>query len=159
MYCVLDGKNIIAFHEEYRVVEAYTNLIKKYHNINLEIGKVKRKKIKGVKDFDDLYLVRYRDTYVQAGYLEYLQILTDDYIYDYRYTKEVLMRFLQEPYTLSLNDTKTIKKTIKILDKILADEEAFVPDFNSLKQMEFDYEPYIYNKRIWEIDDREDLTK
>ena len=150
MYAAFDGKQIVAFHDEYRVVEEYCSLIEKNHNGRLSICKIKDKKCTKLDYFEDLYLVRYNETYVQSGYVLYLQILTDDYIHDHVYAKDILMRIL-EFYSFSKDEMKAIKKTIKILDNMIKDDSEYVPELSTLKSMEVDYQPYIYNKGIFNI--------
>jgi hypothetical protein len=155
MYGAFDGKHVIAFHDEYRVVKSYCELIRKHHDVKLTICKIKNKKCRKLNDFDDLYLVRYNETYVQCGYLVYLQLLSDEYVYDHTYVKDILMRMM-EVYEFSHDELKAIKKTIKIMDKIIKDESEFVPELSTLKQMELDYQPYFYNDGIWNITSEEE---
>lgn len=120
MYCALstDGKKVIAIHDDIDVVEKYIDNIEKNHNIRLPIGKIKKKQLKKHPEYNDLYLVRYNNIYVQAEYLETLSIISEDYIYDYRCAIEILLRSL-EVEDMSENDMKAIKKSIKVLDKII----------------------------------------
>lgn len=154
MYCCYDEskEKIIALHDEYKIIKSYCDTIKKQHDIELKIAKIKNKKIKKITDYDDLYLVRYGDCYIQSGYLEYMDITTGQYIYDNTYCKDVLMRIL-ELYDLSNSEIKNIKKTIKLIDKILKEDSEYTPLFSDLEKMKLDYEPYMYNKEIWnEVD-------
>ena len=121
MFCVYDeNKSVIAFHDEYEVTELYLNHIKKSHPdqdlSNLHIGKIKKKKIKNLIDMDQLYLVRYADTYVQSGYLEYLELLSCQHIYDEKQCKDILLRIL-ECNPLSSKERKNVEKTVEIIDR------------------------------------------
>ena len=98
MYCVYDNNNnVIAFHDEYDVVSSYIYHVKisNQDSPDLHIGKLKKKKIKNVIDFDNLYLVRYGETYVQTGYLEYLELISSQSIYDNQQCKDVLLKILE----------------------------------------------------------------
>ena len=150
MYCVYDSnKQIIAFHDEYDVVESYIDHIHKSHKEEkipqLRIGKIKKKKIKHVIDLDELYLVRYADTYVQSGYLEYLEIMSSQHIYDEKMCKDILLRIL-ECNPLSDKERKAVERTVEIIDRFLTESKEFTPTISELKMCEMDYAPYIYNK-------------
>lgn len=156
MYCCYDQdlskEKIIAFHDEYEVVKKYCDAIKKCHNKELKIGKIKKKILKNISDFDDLYLVRYGGTYIQSGYLEYMDIERGPYIYDNRYCKDILLRIL-ELYDLSNSEIKNVKKTIKLIDKIMKNDSDYTPLISELEEMKMEYEPYIYNRSIIEMND------
>ena len=72
MYAAFDGKDLIAFHEDKEVIELYCDIIENYHGTVLTIAKIKKKKCKKIKEFNDLYLVRYGEIYIQQGYVDYL---------------------------------------------------------------------------------------
>lgn len=143
MYCALstDGKKVIAIHDDIDVVEKYIDNIEKNHNIRLPIGKIKKKQLKKHPEYNDLYLVRYNNIYVQAEYLETLSIISEDYIYDYRCAIEILLRSL-EVEDMSENDMKAIKKSIKVLDKIIKSYEEYVPKLSTLQSTKMDLEAF-----------------
>ena len=144
MFCVYDEKGeLIAFHDYVDVVESYVNHIKAHHkDAELHIGKIKRKKIK--ERLYDLYLVRYAETYVQQGYLDYLSFYSDQGIYDIKYAKEVLIRLLGGG-VYEGKEKKNLEKTILLLDKELEDEENYTPTLSQLKRLKMNYESYQYN--------------
>jgi hypothetical protein len=149
-------KEIVAFHDEKRVVKCYiSNIEKNYKDISLSLLKLPNKKCRNLQNFDDLYLVRYEDTYVQNRYYVYQEILTGGSIYENRLVKEILERSLGS-YDFSKKELKTIIKTIKIFDKILADDISFVMSYEDLKKSEMDYYPYIYNLNKDEIKNQEE---
>ena len=150
MYCIYDtNKKIIAFHDDYDVVETYVDHIYKCHKgeefPNLRIGKIKKKKLKKVIDIDNLYLVRYADTYVQSGYIEYLELISSQHIYDNQQCKDILLKIL-ECNPLSDKERKSIEKTVEIIDRFLSEAKEFTPTLYDLKMCEIDYAPYMYNK-------------
>ena len=56
MYAAFDGKDLIAFHEDEKVIELYCDIIEQYHGTVLAITKIKNKKCKKIKEINDLYL-------------------------------------------------------------------------------------------------------
>ena len=151
MYCALDsnGKNIVAIHDNIEVVKRYCEMIKKFHDVYLPIGKIKKKKIKDSRMYEDLYLVRYNDTYVQAGYVDVLKLMSDDFIYDYKYTTDILMRILEvSGNEISNGEKKAVRKVILMLDRLIKEDEEFVPQLNTLQSARYDLECYEYNKGI-----------
>lgn len=148
MYCAYDTNNkIIAFHDEYDVVETYIRRIKTSNpeSPDLHIGKIKKKKIKNITDLDSLYLVRFSDTYVQSGYIDYLEIISSQSIYDNKQCKEVLLKIL-ECNPISNKERKAIEKTVDVIDRFLSEAKEFTPTLHELKICETDFAPYMYNK-------------
>lgn len=150
MYCVYDNsKNMIAFHDDLDVVETYKNNINISHPElpELHIGKIKKKKLKKIIDKDNLYLVRYSDTYVQSGYLMYLELLSDQHIYDNKLCKDVLLRIL-ECKDITGKERKSIERTVEVVDRILQESKEFTPTISELQSYEADYYPYLYNRGV-----------
>ena len=151
MYCALDsnGKKIVAIHEDLEVVNKYCEMIKKFHDVYLPIGKIKKKKIKDSSMYEDLYLVRYNDSYVQAGYVDVLKLMSEDFAYDYKYTIEILMRVLELcGDDITKGEKKAIQKTIYALNRLIKDDADFVPELATLQTASYDLEYYEYNKDI-----------
>lgn len=145
MFVVCDeNDNVIAFHDYLDVVEEYINNVKRTHpDAELHIGKIKRKRLERMH-IDSLYLVRYAETYVQEGYVEYLAIVSDQYIYDYKYARDVLLKILEDGF-INKSERNILKKATKIVDNILYDSEVYTPDLEELKNLKLDYDPYLYN--------------
>jgi hypothetical protein len=141
---------VVAFHDELEVVETYVaNAMRCNQNLpELHIGKIKKKKVKNMTEYDELYLVRYCDTYVQSGYLVYLEILSDQFIYDEKLCKDVLLRIL-ECKDITDKERKSIERTVKVVDRVLQESKEFTPSLNELKKYESDYSPYMYNKGVY----------
>ena len=148
MYVAYDGKDIIAFHEDKEVIEIYCDIIDTYHNIKLGIYKVKKKEAKKFKDFEDLYLVRYGETYIQQGYVDYMQFSSQQLNEDHVQARDILKRVLKTA-NLDKEESKSIKKTINILNDIIEDDSLYIPELSSLKRMKLEYDPYRYNYNIW----------
>ena len=150
MYCVFDEDRIIAFHDEKRVVESYCESIQKYHDKNLFIAKIKKhkkKKYKSLSNYYDLYLVRYGDTFVQSGYVQYLEINSPQVEYDHMQAKDTLLRIM-EMETLSEKEKKAYQTVVKSIDKIIKEDREYTPDLKELERMKDQYFPYIHNKEI-----------
>lgn len=153
MYVVYDKNyNIIAFHEDYDVCEEYVENVFKY-NKNLEPGdlsidKLKKKSKYKLENKDDLYLVRYANTYVQNGYLWYLEVLNGQLIDDDKYCLDVLKRIL-ETSNISKDEYKVIKKAIVVVERLTDEDCCYTPSLDYLKRIKLDYDPYIYNNGVW----------
>lgn len=157
MYCVLDeyGRKVIAIHYEKETCEKYCELIERFHNIKLPIGKIKKKKLKKHPEIkkhpellDDLFLVRYNDTYVQTGYVDVLEINSGELLHDYKYAKEILIRVLKIEDTIDKSARKAIEKSILLLDELYNDNSEFVPMLSDLQSYKMDNEAYEYNRGV-----------
>ena len=84
LFAVKNSNNdLIAYHEDLDVVEEYVRNIKVSHpDIDLVIGKISEKFVYKKDPTHELYLVRYSQTYVQSGYLVYLEVTSSQHIYD-----------------------------------------------------------------------------
>lgn len=151
MFCVYDDEeHVIAFHDYLDVVQEYVNNIKKSNeNANLHIGKIKKKKVKHLQDFYDLYLVRYAETYVQEGYLEYLSIMSDQVNYDNKLAIDIMMRTLENP-SLSKRERKVMEQAVYIMTKLAKEEASYTPTIDNLKQLKNHFDPYLYNQGIYD---------
>ena len=150
MYASIDisGK-IIAIHDEKNIVEEYNNRVYYYHKIHLDIIKVKKKSVKKISYLDDLYLVRYGETYVQAGYLTYIQLAYDQMSEDLKFAQEIILRTL-EINELSSKESKVLAKSAAILGRLHYESESYTPSLNELKSLKDSYDPYIYNYGMYE---------
>ncbi len=148
MYAAFDGKDLIAFHEDEKVIELYCDIIEQYHGTVLTIAKIKKKKCKKIKEFNDLYLVRYGEIYIQQGYVDYMQFSCQQINEDHIQARDILMRIISTA-DLEKEEVKTLRKSVVILNDIINDEQYFIPDLPTLKRMKLDYDPYRYNYNIW----------
>lgn len=151
MFCCVDeSENIIAIHDDRKVIESYTESIYQVHKVNLKIAKIKKRVKEKVEDkYSDLYLVRYGDAYVQSGYLIYLQLFSDQEMHDYIFAKEILMKIL-EISSLSKKENKQIESVIRILDHIITEKKEYTPSLSQLKKLKGYYDPYFYNTGLYE---------
>ena len=146
MFCVYDDEeHVIAFHDYLDVVQEYVDNVKKSHeNVNLHIGKIKRKKVKNLQDFYDLYLVRYGETYVQEGYMEYLSLVTDQVDYDNKLAIDILMRTLEDPRTTK-KERQIMERAVYIMNRLAKEDATYTPTLKNLKDIKNEFDPYIYN--------------
>lgn len=151
MFCVYDDdENIIAFHDSRKVVEKYIESIYNINKIQLKIGKIKKSSEYKLDGKDDLYLVRVNDTYVQSGYLVYMELVSQQLVEDEQYAKDILLRML-EVNRLSKKNAKKIEKAIEVIDELLYEDNHYVPSLPELKRIKMDYDPYIYNCGLYDL--------
>lgn len=150
MFAVLDSKGrLIAYHDEKRVVEKYADSVRSIHHITLNVKKIKKRSKYKLKGREDLYLVKYGKTYIQEGYVMYIELSDSKFEEDECEAKDVLLRIL-ELNELSSKDTKAIARVIRLLDKMIYEKEHYTPSFNELKDLKESYDPYIYNYGMYE---------
>lgn len=150
MYCAYDNDgNIIAFHDKKHVVEKYIDSIYSLHKIQLNKGKIKKSSKHKLIGKDDLYLIRYGDTYVQSGYLVYIEFVEPQFIEDDQYALDILYRLL-EMSRLTEKQSKKIMKAIKVMEQLVREDRRYVPSLDQLKTLKTDYEPYLYNTGLFE---------
>ena len=146
MYCAMNSENdeIVAYHENKEVVEKYIyNAMRSEASSDLDLILIKMKDKAILKNprLDDLYLVRYGSTYIQTGYVLYLQLVSNDIAGENEYLKDLLLRTL-EIYKLSDKKAKIIKKAIKVIDDIIETEDSFTPSIKELKNYKDFYSRY-----------------
>lgn len=152
MYCAMDNNDhLIAFHDSKHVVEKYVESVKTLHDIELKVGKVKEESESKLDGKDDLYLVKYNSSYIQAGYLLYVQINMDGFIEDEIAARDVLYRII-EVNRLTDKQIKRIMRAITILEGIIYNDTHFVPTLEQLRTMKYQYDPYIYSTGILPYD-------
>ena len=145
MYAVYDEKaHVIAIHDEIDVIEKYVKSVYRCHNVVLDFGKIKKSSLNKLEKYDDLYLIRYADTYVQSGYLQYVEFANSQFIEDDEYARDVLIRIL-EFSNLSKKESKKIKNAIKVINDILEEDREYTPSLDELKDLKLHYDPYIYS--------------
>ena len=142
MYGVIDMDRFIAFHDEKSVVKKYIRRIRDSSGKRLHYVKIKRKKAEKIKNYLDLYLVRYGETYIQSGYVEAMETADPQVVYDHRYARDVIMRILEVSDMLTNNDVKVLGKAIKIIDRLIDDEKDYTPSLEDLERMQDQYEKY-----------------
>lgn len=146
MYAIINKSNnqIEGYNKRYDVCIKYIdNSMNTYGNTDLIIVKIKNKKAKNDPDFDDLYLVRYQDTYIQSGYIEYLSLNDNQTMYDNMYALDVLLRFLDTDQSLTKKERKHIECVVSFLFNVLKEDKRYTPSLKDLKGLEEYYSSYI----------------
>lgn len=147
MYAAFDDKeHVIAYHDRRKVVEAYIENVYKYNDIYLRLKKIRKRDMDILDGLDDLYLVVYGETYLQSGYVLYMDFVGDQICRDEQYAIDVLYRLL-EIRNIKNRDRKKIVSAIEVLEDVLYDDNAYTPTLDELKTMKDQYDPYIYNYR------------
>ena len=155
LYVVYSNKKgkIIAYHKDKEVCEMYINGLD--DDDDYLIMKVKKEDIvdTDIVLSDDDYLVRYKDNYVQKKYLEYVDIMTDEFFYDGRITIDTLYKMCLDE-NLSKKERKILKKAKKIIDEAYQFERMKSYSADMLESVKEFYRPYIENIKEIENDKR-----
>lgn len=135
-----DNPTLIAYHTDKRVADHYAYMMNSEYNHNYMVKKIKNKVFNTLyKNVEDLYLVRYGDNYVQVKYIDYIELVTDQVIYDDTYAKDILLKML-ETRQLSKREKKIFEKAILLLEDIIHDEESYIPDERELNGIKTYYD-------------------
>ena len=145
MYCAYDGKNVVAFHKKRKVVEFYCARIYQNHQKVFYVGKISKKKLANIEDFDDLYLREYQCTFLQSGYIEYLEIALGDIVAE-RIELKIKLEDILNVTKFNSKTQKIIKKGIDTVETAFEKDAMFTPELAELKQMKLDYEQYSINR-------------
>ena len=134
-----DDNKLVAIHDELPIVIKFMN---DQPNHKFEIVKLKKKfmkKIKETEDYTDLYLVRYNDKYIPYSVYETYKRTTDGYLYDLKFTKDILCRLLEED-SISSKERKYISKTIEyVSNQIHGDNDIPLDTLKSMKLLDDEY--------------------
>lgn len=145
MYCAYDqNEKIIAIHDKRYVVEKYVDTIYTLHKVVLNVGKIKKSSKHKTKSKDDLYLIRFGDTYVQTGFLLYVELAQTQIMEDDQFALDILYRLL-ETKRLTEKQSKKIMKAIEVMEDLVHEDREYIPSLDQLRNLKNDYDPYIYN--------------
>lgn len=143
MYCAYDKENnIIAIHDKKRIVKAYIDNYYESNGIILNIGKIKESSEYKLKEKDDLYLIKYGNTYIPSGYVLYNQLSIDPILEDDEYALDVLYRIL-EVNRLNKKEVKIISNAIKVMERLVKDDKSYTPSKEELDNIKNNYELYL----------------
>jgi len=109
VYGVMDGNEIIAIHKNRKVIKKYIN-----DNKDLSIDNiVKIKNKKYIESLSDVYLVKYRNTWIQEKYISILEEFINDNIYYISNCLSILssLKYLD----ISEKDLKAVNRVIKLI--------------------------------------------
>ena len=130
-YGVVAKNKIIAYHKKYEVVENYCEYISNHYDITSDIVKIP--KSTKIHEYDDLYLVRYGDSYIQLKYYEVAQEQDEELLYDLNITKDVLLRTLE--FTEDKKERKNIEKTLSVIERQISRIKSESADPNTLEHL------------------------
>lgn len=141
MFLVINNENkVIAISDDKKIVKKYIQNVKLSNpEESLTYCKMKCKTIEN----DDLMLVRYGHTYIQKGYIQYLDLANNQIAEDEQFTMDVLIRMI-EMYDLKKNEIKALKKAIIIVDKYRRAESEYTPNLKQLNSYKEHFEPYLH---------------
>lgn len=143
MYGLVDEMNQpIAFHREKRVILKYMKGYEKTNNEMLRPIHIKNKKVKNYYHYEDLYLVRYGETYIQSKYLYVRQLDLEPLLHDLECAHDVIIRIIEFN-----NNEKECSKLSKALDIIDTETERLkneIPSTSDLESRKIDYDMYQY---------------
>lgn len=144
MYCVLENGVVIAIHNKKEVIKEYCDRLKESHpEKDLYYAKIKRKvKMEKSKKYEELYLVPYMDTFVQSGYIKYLEMSGPDVFHLYRETQNLLLDIMENNH-LSRKERMAYEKVILSLEKIRKKDMKYTPAIEELERLKEQYLPYI----------------
>ena len=144
MYCVYDTYDVPqAFHKKLAVVKTYLHSldIEKDGKYQFFIIEQKTKRI-DPQILNDLYLVPYGDTFIQSGYIEYIQIASDRFVEQARDSISLWLSISQRS-DLSHKEKKIIYKAVDILTNLYRHDISTVPPLRELKHMRDMYSEYL----------------
>lgn len=149
VYGVFDKKELIAYHDEKRVV---TNYLYGVDNIRYKIKKLHKQKLKTIPDYENLYLVRFGKTFIQVGYLSYVEEDQTRILNELYFTKDILIKLLE---TVPYEDKERIhlEQTIILIEEHIDLEETTVDPPEILKEIKRFQEEFRYHISTWEKDD------
>ena len=149
MYCAFDDdNNVIAFHDKKRPVEIYIDRVYQCNKLILKMGKIKKENRYIIRGKDDLYLVRFENTFIQSGYIDYISYASLQIIEDNILAMDILYRLL-ETERLSKKESKVIKKAIEIMEYVTKEDSEYTPTLSQLQELKLSYDPYIYNTNMF----------
>lgn len=149
VFAIFQGKMLIGYHNEKRVVKVYCNSCR---DTNLQCKKIAFEELKKYNDYEDLYLIRFGKTYIQCGYDEYAR---DDYrtvLSELYLAKDVFLK-IWETNRVNMNDKKKIRHALEILEEQIEIEETDVPSLMELKEIKSRMDEFRYHMSDFEKDE------
>ena len=138
MYGVLEGRTLIAVHDDEEVVDEFVQQQSAKQLNIVKLKKSKSKEIKRSSKYQDLYLVRYGDMYVPYEYYDTVKELNGQAAYDIKYCRDVIMRLLEE-HEFTDKEVKHMMKTVCILAEVSDDTVVDIETVRHMKEMNDQY--------------------
>ena len=153
MYAVYDKKKLIAYHDEKRVVKRYCNSINtNKREKDLYFLKIPKTIWKEKNHNPDLYLVRYGKSYIQSGYIDYVQTDYNINLSELYLSKDILLK-IAETRNVPKAILKSFTKVLNFLEGIIKEEEEYVPTLEELQSIKNHMDEFRYHISDLEIDD------
>lgn len=144
IWCVLNTntRDMVAFHEDKDIVEIYVDNLEKDSGSNLEVCKCKIDQ-DDLSKYRDLYLVPYKKTYVQEGYISFLDIVNDRHaVDDLKFTREILQSLVERDLVDSSKKKKKVMSVVNIINDLIDDDGHYTPSIETLKGYEMNFNSY-----------------
>lgn len=139
MYIVLRDDKIIAAHDDLDVVSEY--VIHQPSKDIMRILKIKKQKadalLEEISEFENLYLVRYGDSYLPYDQYLIIKNISQQRDYDMKYCVDILYRILEENIPQSKKDIAAIHRVIYILENEI--ESLDDSDYDKLESIKKDF--------------------
>ena len=152
MYAVYDRNKIIAFHDEKRVVKKYCKSINIKREKDLYFLKIPKTIWKEKNQNPDLYLVRYGKSYIQSGYIDYVQTDYNINLSELYLSKDILLK-IAETRNVPKAILKSFTKVLNFLEGIIKEEEEYVPTLEELQSIKNHMDEFRYHISDLETDD------
>lgn len=149
MYGLVDSENkLVAYHEFVEPVEIYMDAMNDRDKYNFNIIHIKKKyRDEIIEKYDDLHLVRYKDTYIQSGYIVYIKLASEGIDNDTEYARDILLRII-ETQNRNNKDNNKLMKAVEVLNKIINDDRVYTPSPEEIKRLKDHYDMYLLNTNI-----------
>ena len=134
-----ENNKVVAYTDDKEILETYLFNINKCTGKQYSFKKVKYKRIKDNEDYDDLYLVRFNDTYIPSKFYKYMELEDSN---EGRRVVDYLMKNL-EIRELSEKKRKLVEKMILLVEKWHTEDKEYTPDNEELEKLEDHYQPYL----------------
>ena len=133
MYGVLKDNNLIALHKDMEVIEEFIDNEEGVFDIIL-ISRKKSKHIKNSYEYEDLDLVKSGNQYLPRKYAFVKENESNSFTYDLQITKSFLKKLLNVE-SINHKEEKSIKKTLRTIDKRKKDIKKSFIDMNTLENI------------------------
>lgn len=120
MYGCLYNDSIVAFHDDFDVVDEYTEFINDLYGLNARVIKIRKQfKTKIRINYSEFELIKFNFIYIRAIDRDYFDIIDiSGWMKSIELCRSILLNILQNQKDLKQKDKKTVESTLKILTKL-----------------------------------------
>lgn len=133
IYGVVVSNKLTAIHDDEEVINNYAESISSEYDMKTSIVKLNRKKIEYSNEYQDLYLVRYGDTYIQSKYFSIARDDDSQFKYDLQYAYDVLLRVME--FNDNPKDIKHLRKSVIVIERELYKLDAVPKSPDTMKAL------------------------